>query len=305
MSIEDPFYFKQSLSKNLITQTNKYITNVVSKTCINFVLTTHSINLIDNEEQTAIFSNGKSVLCELLPNLNASNRIVEKLILETGITDARKSNQEVENLSENDDNSSSDEDSNSCSSSCSDTFENAQNEISDSENSSGTDRNSNEFICDVKSDGTFGVIRESSKLNADLLTESLDTKLNILDKKSIVKNKNHKNENFCLAQVQQCLDNILDKVNESENHEIKECEDEVPNLIITKMDLKNHINLNLNTYYKFTPNALGIPKVNYNSFISFKKLGSTKSLILADFNIKKTNNFFWRFLRYFMVYLES
>lgn len=48
MCIEDPFYLKQSLSKNLISQTNKYIVNVFAKTCISFVFNTHSIPLVDS-----------------------------------------------------------------------------------------------------------------------------------------------------------------------------------------------------------------------------------------------------------------
>lgn len=47
MCVEDPFYLKQNLSKSLITQTNKYIVNVIAKTCLSFVFNTHSINIIE------------------------------------------------------------------------------------------------------------------------------------------------------------------------------------------------------------------------------------------------------------------
>ena len=76
MAIEDPFSLKQNLSRNLLTQTNKYIINIIRKSCIYFVLNTHCIiesvsSSNANEEKT---------------------KIVEKLIGETGILDARKTN---------------------------------------------------------------------------------------------------------------------------------------------------------------------------------------------------------------------
>jgi terminal uridylyltransferase len=77
MAIEDPFSLKQSLSRNLLTQTNKYIINVISKSCLYFVLNTHCI--IEN--------------LQMEPNIKEEKyKIVEKLIAETGILDARKTN---------------------------------------------------------------------------------------------------------------------------------------------------------------------------------------------------------------------
>jgi terminal uridylyltransferase len=43
MAIEDPFLLKQSLSRNLMTQTNKHIIYVISKACLYFVNTTRSL----------------------------------------------------------------------------------------------------------------------------------------------------------------------------------------------------------------------------------------------------------------------
>lgn len=54
MCIEDPFYLKQSLSKGLITQTNKYIVNVIAKACMHFVLSTQNISIIDTTNLLAL-----------------------------------------------------------------------------------------------------------------------------------------------------------------------------------------------------------------------------------------------------------
>lgn len=77
LAIEDPFLFKQSLSRNLLTQTNKYIIYVMSKACMYFVSNTHSIKLKD--ESMSVIKNVK---------------IVERLIEDTGILDARKKNKD-------------------------------------------------------------------------------------------------------------------------------------------------------------------------------------------------------------------
>ena len=79
MAIEDPFSLKQSLSRNLLTQTNKYIINVFSKSCLYFVMNTHCYtdptNLDPKEERC---------------------KIVDKLVAETGILDAKKTNCEFD-----------------------------------------------------------------------------------------------------------------------------------------------------------------------------------------------------------------
>lgn len=85
MSIEDPFCLKQSLSRNLMTQTNKYIILVISKACLYFVQNAHSNSQKLNTEQ----KEDEKV-----------SKIVESLIDETGILDARKAKKELENGSE-------------------------------------------------------------------------------------------------------------------------------------------------------------------------------------------------------------
>lgn len=88
IAIEDPFSLKQSLSRNLMTQTNKYIINVISKTCLYFVSNTHCYS----DSKLEIIKSDKY-------------KIVDKLIEETGILDARKSNKELdEDVDEYDEN---------------------------------------------------------------------------------------------------------------------------------------------------------------------------------------------------------
>ncbi|CAF0866293.1 unnamed protein product [Brachionus calyciflorus] len=82
ISIEDPFYLKQSLSRNLMTQTNKYIISVISRACLYFVNSTHYKTSQANELE------GKSV------------NIVDNLIEETKIYDARKARKDLENTSD-------------------------------------------------------------------------------------------------------------------------------------------------------------------------------------------------------------
>jgi hypothetical protein len=78
LSIEDPFLLKQSLSRNLLTRTNKYIIFVLSKTCLYFVNTLKSVP--------------ESLDEKFFPNKN--EKIVTKLIEETQIFEARKKNTE-------------------------------------------------------------------------------------------------------------------------------------------------------------------------------------------------------------------
>lgn len=51
LCIEDPFYLKQNLSRRVITQTNKYIANVIAKTCLYFVHQTQCIDLIEDDSK--------------------------------------------------------------------------------------------------------------------------------------------------------------------------------------------------------------------------------------------------------------
>jgi terminal uridylyltransferase len=88
IAIEDPFSLKQSLSRNLMTQTNKYIINVISKACLYFVSNMHCYS----DSKLEIIKSDKY-------------KIVDKLIEETGILDARKSNKELdEDVDEYDEN---------------------------------------------------------------------------------------------------------------------------------------------------------------------------------------------------------
>ena len=81
-SVEDPFHLNQNLSRNLPSMTNKYIVNIVRKSCLYFTNSTLQ-----------------------LKSAEASNyKIIEQLIDETGIQDAKKYNTAC------DDSSSSEED---------------------------------------------------------------------------------------------------------------------------------------------------------------------------------------------------
>jgi len=72
MAIEDPFLLKQSLSRNLLTQTNKHVIYVISKACLYFVNVTRGLSVSGSG--------------------TAGEKIVEKLILDTGILEAKKRN---------------------------------------------------------------------------------------------------------------------------------------------------------------------------------------------------------------------
>jgi hypothetical protein len=78
LAIEDPFSLKQSLSRNLLTETNKFIIGAISKCCIYFVNKTDSTS-------------------------NSNSRIVDDLIAETGINDAKKSNRQMDDGMDSDD----------------------------------------------------------------------------------------------------------------------------------------------------------------------------------------------------------
>ena len=86
MAIEDPFSLKQSLSRNLLTQTNKYIINVFSKSCLYFVANTHNYTDVEATAAAREFKEFKEEKC----------KIVDKLVAETGILDAKKTNSELD-----------------------------------------------------------------------------------------------------------------------------------------------------------------------------------------------------------------
>ena len=94
MSIEDPFYTNQSLSRHLSTQTNKYIITAINKTCLYFGQLTHQLSNVPSP------SNTYSTIKE---------KIVEKLIEETGINEARKFVCKNINMEDNGDDEESDE----------------------------------------------------------------------------------------------------------------------------------------------------------------------------------------------------
>lgn len=93
VAIEDPFLLKQSLSRNLVTQTNKYIIQCISKACLHFVNNTHNL-------KSTAGSNATSVKAQ---------KIVDKLIEETGILEAKKKSKEFMTNDENLDDDENDE----------------------------------------------------------------------------------------------------------------------------------------------------------------------------------------------------
>jgi hypothetical protein len=90
LAVEDPFSLKQSLSRNLLTETNKFIITTISKCCLYFVTKT------DNH----LIINGNNNSCNHQNNDNLS--IVDNLISETGIIEARKTNKQLDEENEDD-----------------------------------------------------------------------------------------------------------------------------------------------------------------------------------------------------------
>jgi terminal uridylyltransferase len=94
MAIEDPFSLKASLSRNLLTQTNKHIINVFSKSCFSFVLNTHSCCCPQESVDSSSLVETKATNYKAL--VEPKYKIVDKLIAETGILDAKRNNCDVD-----------------------------------------------------------------------------------------------------------------------------------------------------------------------------------------------------------------
>lgn len=119
LAVEDPFSLKQSLSRNLLTETNKFIITTISKCCLYFVTKTDNHLIINCSNNLSNHNNND--------NLN----IVDNLISETGIIEARKTNKQLDEENEEDEfDDSEDEDE-----------ENDQDEINDVEEISDDDEN--------------------------------------------------------------------------------------------------------------------------------------------------------------------
>lgn len=279
MSIEDPFCLKQSLSRNLMTQTNKYIISVISKSCLYFVQNTQIIC----KQQTA--------------EENKSYKIVDRLIDETGISDARKAKKELENTSDNESDSDQDEEDKDSSLDSEDDSDNemVQEFLKDNQNDTTkkpkTSKDQEKIMNNLKDNlnhmlkitnlegqgaSSFETYSSLStpldldqkrcfNFNEESLSEqeptgkSLDLYELNMDSIKYEKNLNEKfksilNESNCNDSVKACLDELVDKV--VEFYEI--VYDSMPNLSLKNLPI-NEPNLNFN--YKFSTNTLNFAKV--------------------------------------------
>lgn len=228
MSIEDPFYFKQSLSKNLINQTNKYIINVFSKTCLYFVLNTQALNLLDSINGTLSINSDN----------NNHRKIVDDLIIETGINDARKISREMDNFTDTDTESDSDSESDFNSSSSGESTQ------SDDENFDSYDYDDDDVLIDN---------------DADKLTDRLERQLSLKDPTASPKRKK---QDPVMKEVKQCLSSVLDRVVSLECKMIQgkysNNNDCMPQVVLEHITTGG-VKLDA-SHFKFTINALGIPK---------------------------------------------
>jgi len=293
LAIEDPFLLKQSLSRNLMTQTNKYIIHVISKTCLYFVNNTQSLKINDDTD------------------LANNSKIVDKLIEETGILEARKKNKDfyvngenmIDELDFNDENDNESEDENDDDVIFEDEDENYFNSFQENNEElcdlfqskksrkSITNRNANSKSSrnskSSESDSNFAnreKIKFEKKLsdnldkilkldfNSDLLNENLttsslsspDTNARVSSVPCLLAN----DESTKL--IYDCLKDIINKV-------VNICEavhEPIPNVGLKTLNVHESYNPSLFSLFKLTSNALGFQKVNnitYNMYCIFVK----------------------------------
>ena len=246
ISIEDPFCLKQSLSRNLMTQTNKYIISVISKACLYFVHNCQYRALVAKDTDRKL-----------------SVSIVDQLAEETGILDARKARNNLENASDLE--SEVDESDLSESDTESDYLykkDNKQNLDSDS-NGQGPSLTSTSAD-NYSSLSTPFEIEPSEKFSfdenkfANKKTSSLDVSTSSVDLSqfSSIKYEENLNKKFqflsiSMDQVNNCLQNLIDRVVDRMSMDC-EC---VPNV-------KLAVNSSSQTFvFKFTQGSINFAKM--------------------------------------------
>jgi hypothetical protein len=245
LAIEDPFLLKQSLSRNLMTQTNKHIIFVISKSCLYFVNSTKLLKLEAENSSGDNEQNEKS--------LSSSYKIVDKLVEDTGILDAKKkSNNLAEDLIEQSDESEA--------------FEIDDGDVADDI----TTENNNEDKEHNESENCFNNEKaDSFKMNELTISKEINEKIEKVRQTLCKFSLNNQNqtelldENYsssstcCELVVQNCLKDLLEKVVEI----YESTYDQMPKTSLnTNTHYENCDRSQINNF-KLTLNSLNLPKV--------------------------------------------
>lgn len=272
MSIEDPFYTNQSLSRHLSSQTNKFIITAINKTCLYFGQLTHQLSNVPS-------TNSCSTIKE---------KIVEKLIEETGINEARKfvcKNMNMEENEYDEEEEENEEDENGLDDELVNENEEEEVDYNDETISDdyGFDLDENEDVTEeVGEDEEFDDDAEivNSKLDAINLNARSSTSQSDDD---LVKTRNVKvtqtgqKSGSIENLVKNCVNDLLDNVIQNLFY------DTVPSLNVNKSKLfLTSVNVISNstingstsktkTNYNFTANAIGLAQVTIlkNRFIKY------------------------------------
>jgi hypothetical protein len=264
ISIEDPFNLKQSLSRNLANLTSKYVVNIIRKSCMYFARSAHGLasgNVVNNSN---------------------TYKLIERLIEETGITEARKfsssyndSNDEEEEEEEEEQEQEDEDDGD-------DEDEEDGSTLSSSDNTIGNKSDAevdNDGEEDVESGGVFAdyesLAAVSSNANVDgdnelkacekgvakikLASSESSSVLTSLEHVEIVDSAERKklaegdDEIEFQARIKQCLDDII--------HTVLSSFDIMPNTNLVSESSDNSL-ISFKDLFKFTASAIGFSNVS-------------------------------------------
>jgi hypothetical protein len=297
LAIEDPFSLKQSLSRNLLTETNKFIITTISKCCLYFITKT------DNH----LIINCSSNLCNHQNNDNLN--IVDNLISETGIIEARKTNKQLDEENEEDDFNDSedeeeDEDENDADE-ISDDDENdiiynenfkLKNKIKEDELMKLKDMNLIDEPCSIETRSSLSIpLKQNDDSHDDMvsyddieddviLSASDDSTSDKIDHSKADKTRNLSNYIVIRKKtrsrsyttddpsdsqelIKNCLDDLIDQIVD----EFELIYDNMPNLSLEKYT-ETFVPFDEKTnkyFFKFTANSIGLTKVKINLFRYF------------------------------------
>jgi hypothetical protein len=281
ISIEDPFCLKQSLSRNLANLTSKYVINIVRKSCIYFSKNTQSLKSNTTLSKSSDYDQ------------TDKHKLIDRLIEETGITEARKfsacndSDDEDEVVDGDEEEDEEDDEESTVSSRGSVAGEDSDTEI-DEESESGERDNAAETEHDlIEGAGVFvdyenQEIGQTSDLKVsndaslkhedqfDLNEKMSNVKLASSESSSVLTSLEH-----CEAELVEA--SIIQVAETAHIDYVKQCLDEILHSISSSFDIMPNVNLTVESFplmsqpqknmFIFTASAIGFSTVRKYYFI--------------------------------------
>jgi hypothetical protein len=247
ISIEDPYNMRQSLSRNLANLTSKYIINIIRKSCVYFSANTHSIRGGGDSSSGAP---------------KETFKLIDRLIEETGIAEARKfsSCNDSDEEREDDESAQHDDDSDDSSSGGS-TIGNESGDETEIEDENEDDAETNGVFVEYENP-------EGSNLERDLSQKMSKVKLASSESSSVMTSLEHfqteepvtvtkvEEEVDVERVVKQCIEDLIHSA-------LSSFDNNMPNTNLDAGEITTEILKPVRDYFKFNASTIGLPAVSF------------------------------------------